>query len=436
MSQTDVVVVEISQQHFFMSFYQKISMNLVEGQYQIQGVNVLDLVEEFDAPLYVYDFEKIEAQYRQLTSAFEHTRMKVMYACKALTNISVLKLMKELGSGIDTVSIQEVRTALRAGFPPKDIMFTPNCVAFAEIKEAAELGVNINIDNLSMLEHFGNHFHDQVPICIRLNPHIFAGGNPKISVGHIDSKFGISIYQMRHLHRIITSSGIRVVGLHMHTGSDILDVQVFIKGAEILLNTAQEYFPDLDYVDFGSGFKVPYKTGDNPTNIQKLGKELGDRFNEFCKEYGKDLTMMFEPGKYLVSESGYFLVRTNVVKQTTATVFAGVDSGMNHLIRPMFYDAYHHIFNVSNPNGTPRYYTVVGYICETDTFGWDRKINEIKEGDILAFRNAGAYSFMMASNYNSRVRPAEVAIYKGKAHLIRKRETLDDILANQVEMVF
>ena len=411
-------------------------MTIQENDYYIQDLRVKDLVEEYGAPLYVYDFEKIESQYKRLTDAFSHTRMKVMYACKALTNVSVLKFFKKIGSGVDTVSIQEVRTALHAGFAPKEIMYTPNCVSFVEMQEAIELGVTINVDNLSLLEHIANHYGNKVPICIRLNPHIFAGGNPKISVGHIDSKFGISIYQMRHLHRILTQTGVKVTGLHMHTGSDILNVEVFMKGAEILFDTALEYFKDLEYIDFGSGFKVPYKPSDRSTDIETLGQDLGNRFNEFCKEYGRDLTMMFEPGKFLVSEAGHFLVRTNIIKQTTATIFAGVDSGMNHLIRPMFYDAYHHIINLDNLVGPMRYYTVVGYICETDTFGWDRKINEIKEGDILAFKNAGAYAFMMSSNYNSRYRPAEIAIYNGQAHLIRKRETMENILANQVEVDF
>lgn len=408
-------------------------MELKEEQYEIQGVPLTELCEQHGAPLYVYDFERIEMQYNRITNAFKHTNLKIMYACKALTNLNVLKFLKKIGSGLDTVSIQEVRTGLKAGFEPKEIMYTPNCVSFEEMQDAVSLGVNINIDNLSMLEHFGNHYGNSIPVCIRINPHIFAGGNPKISVGHIDSKFGISIYQMRHLHRILISTGIKVVGLHMHTGSDILDVDAFLRGSDLLLNTAKEYFKDLEYIDFGSGFKVPYKPHDRETDIEALGEKLGNRFNEFCEDYGRELTMMFEPGKYLVSEAGYFLVKTNVVKQTTATVFAGVDSGMNHLIRPMFYDAYHHIINISHPQGTPRYYTVVGYICETDTFGWDRKINEIREGDILAFKNAGAYAFSMASNYNSRYRPAEVGIYNGEAKLIRKRETMEDIFANQVE---
>lgn len=224
-----------------------------------------------------------------------------------------------------------------------------------------------------------------------------------------------------------------VEGLHMHTGSDILDIEVFLKGTEILFDVAKS-FKDLDYIDLGSGFKVAYSEGDITTDIGALGKKLSDRFKTFTKDYGKEITLMFEPGKFLVSEAGYFLAKVNVLKQTTSATFAGLDSGMNHLIRPMFYDAYHHIINVSNPSKPPRIYTVVGYICETDTFGWNRKIQEISEGDILAFHNAGAYCFAMASNYNSRFKPAEVFIYNGKAHLITKRETMQDLKRNQVEI--
>lgn len=408
-------------------------MQVTEGNYQISGVNALDLCKEYGTPLYVYDTAKMEAQYKRLTKAFKGTKHKMNYACKALSNINVLRFFKELGSGLDTVSIQEVQLGLKAGFAPEDIIFTPNGVSFEEIKKAVELGVRINIDNLSVLEQFGAQYGGNYPVCIRLNPHIMAGGNIKISVGHIDSKFGISIHQTRHLERLVKSLGIKVEGVHMHTGSDILDVDVFLQGADLLLNVARD-FPDLKYIDFGSGFKVAYKPNDISTDIEELGKKMTKMFNEFCKEYGRELEIEFEPGKFLVSESGYFFCKVNVIKQTTATVFAGVDTGMNHLIRPMFYDSYHHIENVSNPDGKKRVYTVVGYICETDTFASDRQINEIKEDDILCFRNAGAYCFTMANNYNSRYKPAEVLIHKGKAHLITKRQTLDDLLANQVEI--
>jgi len=218
----------------------------------------------------------------------------------------------------------------------------------------------------------------------------------------------------------------------MHTGSDILDIDVFLYASEILFETAKN-FKNLDFIDFGSGFKVPYKAGDIETNIEELGEKLSNRFNEFCSDYGKDLTLAFEPGKFLVSEAGQFLVKVNAVKQTTSTVFAQIDSGFNHLIRPMLYGSQHEIINISNPDGRERFYSVVGYICETDTFANNRRITEISEDDILAFKNAGAYCFTMASNYNSRYRPAEVLWHDGKAHLIRKRETFDDILKNQVE---
>ncbi|MBD0824050.1 diaminopimelate decarboxylase [Aestuariibaculum marinum] len=396
---------------------------------------LLKIAEDFGSPVYVYDAEKIEAQYNRLTNAFSGVKkLKLNYAVKALSNISILKLFNKLGSGIDTVSLQEIELGLKAGFKPQQIIFTPNGVSLAEIEEAAKLGVEINIDNLSILEQFGTK-HPNIPVCIRINPHIMAGGNANISVGHIDSKFGISIHQIPHILRIVENTGMTINGIHMHTGSDILDIEVFLYASEILFDTAKQ-FKNLDFIDFGSGFKVPYKEGDIETNIEELGKKLTAKFNAFCKEYGKDLTLAFEPGKFLVSESGYFLTKVNAVKQTTSTVFAQVDSGFNHLIRPMFYGSHHDIINISNPNGSERFYTVVGYICETDTFGSNRRIKEISEGDVLCFKNAGAYCFSMASNYNSRFRPAEVLWYNNEAHLIRKRETFDDIIKNQIEVDF
>ncbi|WP_116124199.1 diaminopimelate decarboxylase [Lewinella sp. IMCC34183] len=408
-------------------------MQFANGRYAVAGVDLLSLVQEYGAPVYVYDADRMKAQYARIQKAFSAVpRLRINYACKALTNLNVLRLFRQLGSGLDTVSMQELDLGLMAGFDPHDILFTPNCVGLDEVNEAVSKGVRINIDNISILEQFGDQ-HRGVPVCIRLNPHIMAGGNSKISVGHIDSKFGISIHQVPHVLKVVNALGLTVEGLHMHTGSDILDAQVFLQGVEILLRAATD-FPDLDYIDFGSGFKVPYKEGGIATDIEDLGQRLSERFNEFCGNYGKELELMFEPGKFLVSEAGTFLVRTNVVKTTPATVFAGVDSGLNHFIRPMFYDAYHHITNISNPGGKHRIYTVVGYICETDTFGINRQLNEVREGDILAMANAGAYCYMMASNYNSRYRPAEVMILDGKAHLIRRRETMEDLLGTQVEV--
>ncbi len=399
----------------------------------MKNADLLKIAKTYGDPLYVYDSETIISQFKRLTNAFSDVKkLKLNYAAKALSNITILRLMNSLGSGLDTVSIQEVQLGLLAGFKPQDIIFTPNGVSLEEIEEASKLGVRINIDNLSILEQFGSK-HPKIPVCIRINPHVMAGGNSNISVGHIDSKFGISIHQIPHLLRIVELTKMNINGIHMHTGSDILDIDVFLYASEILFETAKN-FKNLDFIDFGSGFKVPYKEGDIETNVEELGKKLSHRFNEFCKEYGKELTLAFEPGKFLVSEAGYFLAKVNVVKQTTSTVFASVDSGFNHLIRPMLYGSTHSIYNISNPDGRERYYSVVGYICETDTFGNNRRINEIAEGDILCFKNAGAYCFTMASNYNSRFRPPEVLWHNGKAILIRERETFDDLIRNQVDV--
>ncbi|MFD1002286.1 diaminopimelate decarboxylase [Ohtaekwangia kribbensis] len=406
-------------------------MELINGTYTIQGIDVLKLANQFGTPLYVYDGARIAEQITKLKSAYSAANVKIKYAAKALTNVSILKLMRKNGVGMEAVSLGEVHLALRAGYLPGEITFTPSGVDFSEIEEAVTLGVAINIDNLSTLQKFGARYKDTYPCGLRLNPNIMAGGNIKISTGHSNSKFGISVLQLEEILTLMRTFGIRISGLHIHTGSDIKETEAFLKTAEVLFETAKS-FPDLNFLDFGSGFKVAYKDGDIVTDIQELGGKLAKAFNEFCQRYGRNLELWLEPGKFLVSEAGTMLVQVNVVKPTPTVTFAGVNSGLNHLIRPMMYDAYHHIINVSNPSGTQQRYTVVGYICETDTFGSDRDLNEVREGDILAFKNAGAYGFSMASNYNSRVRPAEVLLINGEAKLIREREKFEDLLKGQV----
>jgi diaminopimelate decarboxylase len=390
---------------------------------------LISLAEKHGTPLYVYNGDVIIERYNIFKNAFKVKDLKIHYAAKALTNLSILKLFKELGAGLDCVSIEEIKLGLEAGFKPADIIYTPNGVSIEEYREAIKIGTKITVDNISILEKIGAEFKE-LPLFLRLNPHLMAGGNTKISVGHIDSKFGISIHQIPIVKRLIKKYDINVEGIHIHTGSDIIDPDVFERVVDLILNIADE-FEHIQSVDFGSGFKVKYKEGDLYTDIEKVGVKISEIFNRYCKKRGRDITLRFEPGKYLVSDAGVFLTNVNVIKQTTACTFVAVDSGFNHLIRPMFYNAYHEIENISNPKGENRLYSVVGYICESDTFADDRILSEVRVNDILMFKNAGAYCFSMASNYNSRLKPAEVLLLKGKDYLIRKREDFDTLLLNQ-----
>lgn len=389
------------------------------------------MARSFGTPLYIYDAETILRQIQLLRDSFENVHIK--FAAKALTNLSILRFMKLQGVGVDVVSIQEAQLALMAGFLPADIMFTPNSVAFEEIVQGVELGLMMNLDNLSLLEKFGEKYGETVPCVIRMNPDILAGGHYKISTGHGDSKFGISIHQVNEIRERVSRYRINVLGFHIHTGSELTDIDVFMKMADILFGLAKE-FPSVQLLDFGGGLKVAYHSDDASTDVTGLGRRLSGAFRDFLQSEGRELQLWMEPGKFLVSDAGYLLVRTNVVNRTPKVTFVGVDSGLNHLIRPMMYDAYHAIANVSNPNGPLKTYTVVGNICETDTFAADRELAEVREGDLLILRNVGAYGYSMASNYNSRFRPAEVMVVDGQAKLIRHRDTLEQLLAGQVDI--
>src|SRR5580658_4267669 len=395
--------------------------------------HLISLAQQFGTPIYIYHAEKIKEQYHKLTTAFHDSNTVFFYACKALTNINILRYIRDLGANVDCSSINEVRLALHAGFPNHRILYTSNGIGFDEIEEAQSLGVIINIDSLSNLEKFGKRFSSAYPVGVRLRPNIMAGGNLKISTGHDKSKFGIPVEQIELILDVVKRYDLKVHDLHIHTGSEIQDVDVFVKGIEILFDLIPR-FQDLRFIDLGGGFKVPYKDGDTETDISALAKAVSGSFSSHPNPGGRPLQVWFEPGKFLVSECGYFITKVNVIKQTAAATFVSVDSGFNHLIRPMFYDAYHRIVNISNPHGEPRPYSVVGNICETDTFAWDRSITEVREGDYLVFYNAGAYGFEMSSNFNSRYKPAEVLLKNGHAHLIRRRDDFSDLLRNQVEL--
>jgi diaminopimelate decarboxylase len=381
----------------------------------------------------VYHAEKITEQFQKLQQAFQKSNARFFYASKALTNINILKHILSIGCDVDCSSINEVKLALHAGFKKENILYTSNGIAFSEIEEAVSLGVNINIDSLSNLEKFGKKYGHSYPVGIRLRPNIMAGGNIKISTGHEKSKFGIPVEQLDQVLALVQEHNLFICGLHVHTGSEIKDVSVFMKVADILFDLVP-HFKEATFLDLGGGFKVPYKENETGTDMLLLGEKLSEFLQKLKQTYDRDFEAWFEPGKFLVSECGYFVTQVNVLKKSGETTFAGVNSGFNHLIRPMFYEAYHRIANISNPNAPKQHYTIVGNICETDTFAWDRELTEIREGDLLVFYNAGAYGYEMASNYNSRFKPAQVLVSKGKPHLIGKRDVFEDLLKNQVEI--
>ncbi len=417
-------------------------MNLINHQYQIQGISVLAIADQFGLPLYVYDADKIIGKITDMRAAFAGVNLKIKYAAKALTNRSILKLMQVQGVDIEVVSVNEAKLALLSGFRVSQIMYTPSGNAWPEIQEALAMGLQLNADSLPLLEKIGQTYGNQYPVALRINPAIAEGGTFKIQTGHENSKFGIPNAYREQIRAIVQQYNIPIVGLHIHTGSDFKDSNTFLKIADVLFDMAADY-PDLRFIDFGSGFKVAYREGDHATNLADLGAKVTAAFRQFCQQYGRDIDLCFEPGKLLVSESGHLLVSVNVVKQNPTRTFVQVNSGLNHLIRPMMYDAWHTILNVSNPESSRKtesgtepeqVYDVVGYICETDTFATDRTLPETRPGDVLSFENAGAYGFSMASTYNMRERPAEVLVYNGQPHLIRQRDTFDDLLRGQIDI--
>ena len=389
--------------------------------------------QQFGTPLYVYHAEKIEQQYQNLLAHFSATQTRFFYACKALTNIHILKVIKNIGCNIDCSSINEVKLALHVGFSPNNILYTSNSVSFDEIVTAVELGVNVNIDSLSNLEKFGQKFGASKAVGVRIRPDVMAGGNLKISTGHDKSKFGIPVAQLEALKLIQEKYQINIRTLHIHTGSEIKDVAVFMKSAEVF-DVLLPHFPTVEVLDFGGGFKVPYEPGEQGTDMASLGKEVNKAMEQLSEKYGRSLTAWFEPGKYMVSEAGFFIAKVNVLKTSGDRIFAGLNTGLNHLIRPMFYDAYHHIDNLTSPEKPTKQYAVVGNICETDTFAWDRAIPAIEEGDLLVFYNAGAYGYEMASNYNARFKPAQVLYQNSEVKLISRADQFEDLLTLQVPL--
>jgi len=389
------------------------------------------LCETWGTPLYVYDARTILDRLAAFHDAFSELPHRILYATKALSPVEILRLFRKNGTGLDAVSPQEIELGLRAGFRPADILFTPSFPSESDLDHAVELGARINIDSLSLLEKFSNRHGATTSCCLRLKP----GAGQEENSGatgrwYEESKFGIAMEDLDAACETARNNGLRVEGLHVHSSSVILDADVFIEAAEALFEAAGR-FPELEYLDFGGGIKVPHREDDQVIDLTEIARRLAPVYRNFTASYGREPELWFEPGRFLVSEAGLLLTRVTGLKNNGEELLAGVDTGFNHLLRPRLYDAWHRITNLSNPGGKPNGYRIVGQLCEPDDLAVGRTLAEIREGDLLAFHNAGAYGASMSSNYNSRPRPAEVLLLDGEARLIRRRETLDDLLGTQ-----
>ncbi len=392
------------------------------------GVRAEELLGRHGSPLYVYEEGTIRRKYAELFGGIRSEKLKIYYACKANTNVHILKLLKDLGAGLEAVSEGEVLAALKAGFRRDRIMFTCDNITEEELRFLVRKRVQVNIDSLSQLEKYGR-LNPGGAVGIRVNQGIGAGHHQHVITGGASSKFGIYHSQLDGAKRIAVAHGLTISGIHQHIGSNILDESIFLRAMQAILNTAGK-FDDLKYINFGGGLGVPYRPGERPLSMKRLGSRIVSVFDRFCKDYGGSPDMIFEPGRYLVCEAGVLLVKVTDIKQNPGKKFVGVDSGFNHLIRPTLYGSYHPVINVSNLRGKREKVSIAGNICESgDIFASDRLVPACKEGDTLAILNAGAYGFAMSSNYNTRPRPAEIMASKGRSWVIRKREKAKDIIA-------
>lgn len=403
-------------------------MRIENNQIYFGNESAARLVERFGSPLYVYEYDILIRQYEQLKSAFNESNPAIFYACKANSNIEILKILNGLGAGIDAVSPGEIFLALRAGFEPDQILLTGTNLTRDDIIFAVENNVIVNIDNVSMLEENGDLFTGR-DVSIRLNPDIHSGGHAYLDTGHSESKFGILQKDFSKVIELLTRHNANIVGLHQHIGSEITEADSLLDSMDKLLEAtlANE---SIRFIDIGGGYKVKYYEDDTETDIYDLGARISERFNDFCKTNGRKLRLIIEPGKFLVSESGCLLATVQSIKRNDVKVIVGTDTGMNHLIRPALYQAYHEILNASNVSGDNiEKIEIVGNMCESaDVLGKDRLITFPKIGDVLCILNTGSYGYSMASMYNARMLPAEVLIQNGQPRLIRRRQSFDDLL--------
>lgn len=411
-----------------------------KGNLCIGGADAIELTNEYDTPLYVIDEEKVRNNYKRVYGAFsaQYNDFKIFYACKANTNLAVMRILEQEGSGIDAVSPGEIYTSLLAGFEPERILFTGNNATDDELKFAVDSGVTINLDSISALRRLSNLTDpEKVKISFRINPKVGAGHHEHCITGGDLSKFGIMEEEAAEVYSMACDLGFTPIGIHTHIGSGILDPEPFMLAVETLMDVAgrvkEQAGIKFEFIDFGGGLGIPYTPEESKLDIETFSKEITDLYKDKLNEYdlGKP-TMCIEPGRYIVGDASILLTKVNTIKQSYRK-FAGVDAGFNTLLRPSMYGSYHHIVVANKPKAeNVQHIDIAGNICESgDLFARDRPMPEIEEGDVLAILNAGAYAFSMSSQYNSRPKPMEVLVNKGESEIVRERETFADVIANQ-----
>ena len=394
---------------------------------------MLEAAAEFGTPLFLYDIDKIKECYQSLFKFIPYKGLKIHYALKANYNIAILKALRDMGCGLDTVSPAEVALALELGFKKEDIIYTANNMTDAEFAEVYAAGVVMNIGELSRLEKVAKNYPGS-RVCLRFNPDVKDGDSEKTMTAGDLTKFGILLDDVEKVLDIVKKGDLHIVGLHEHTGSGLQKAESVYQSMKNLMNiVTPARFPELEFLDFGGGFKVPYMPDEKRIDYVAMGREIVNIFESFCKSYGRELKMYFEPGKYMVAESGHLLIEVNTIKKNRTRTIVGCNSGFPQLIRPVLYDAYHHIVNLSNPEGAEYKYDICGNICETgDRFAEERMMPEIREYDILEIQNAGAYCYSMGSIYNLRPMPSEAVFENGKLRLVRKAQTNKELVKELV----
>lgn len=408
------------------------------GIMMIGGISAVEIANKYGTPVYVTDEQIVRKNYRKIYNAFsKHMETEVHYACKANTNLAILNILRQEGSYIDAVSIGEVLTCIKAGFSPDQIMYTGVSVSNNELQSLISTECKINIDSESELERLAKILGNDIegfPISFRITPEVILGHNAKVMTEGRGSKFGIPLERVIPVYSKAKKLGFDVKGIHAHIDSESHSIEPFLDVVEVLVKLTnkikEEIGIDLEFINFGGGFGVPYKLQEEECDVESIATEVTDMILE-----NTDVKKIcLEPGRYIVCDSTILLAKCTDVKDTGTKKYVGIDAGFNTLIRPAFYDSYHHVAIVNKFNkACTTKYDVIGPICETgDCIAHDRILPDPHEGDIVAIYCAGAYGFSMSSNYNSRPLCKEVLVNNGRSELIRESETIEDLWAHQI----